>query len=330
VKDSENYWEVALSPAGVILSIFVKGQRQIVASDKRIRLRKGRTYSLQILDDGRDMSITVDGVAVTGCTLADDRFGQATSAGLSASEVHGATFSFFEAHPRSVPMAPEIDMGRPWEPGEGRILVTEDFEGAPCEFAGSIVASSGEQWHRVLGSGHFDRTGNRSVRVRADVRNPNPGRTAYAIDWKNPSFADVEVEIVPPGSGPGQNERSRGGLIFWQDEDNYLAISDYLDDWHVGKSVSSFFRLNGQEDLYKAVWSCVGDRLHWGIPHRFRVAFDGNRYAAFLDGEMVLYRALSDVDPSATPLAIRKIGLLANWEFGDDTGTVFRRLVAKG
>ena len=45
----------------------------------------------------------------------------------------------------------------------------------------------------------------------------------------------------------------------------------------------------------------------------------------FLNDETVLYRAFRDVYPDFKRLVIRKVGLVANWEFGTDTGSKFEQ-----
>jgi hypothetical protein len=73
----------------------------------------------------------------------------------------------------------------------------------------------------------------------------------------------------------------------------------------------------------------VGNRITWGKRFTLRVAFDGLHYMAYVDGEAVLYRALSDVYPGVRRLRIRHIGLAANWEWGNDTGSIFQRFTAR-
>jgi hypothetical protein len=327
-EDAGNHWGLSLTPAEAFLFVVIGGERHILAS-ARTGISSGAGDPVEISDDGHRIAVRIDGSPIFG-DIEDGRLAAAKGVGIQASGPGGVTMREFEAHPRTVQIPSVLRLGAPWEAQGGRTLVIDGFEGPARDFAGTTTSVGGKVWHRILGEGSLELTGERSIRVLADVSRPNPGRTAYAVDWDNPDFADVDVEIVPPGTGPGQNERCRGGLIYWQDEDNYLAISDYLDDWHVGKSVSSFFRLGGHEDLYQAVWSCVGSRLHWGVPHRFRCVFDGEHYSMFLDGELVLHRSLTDVDKNAKRLKIRKIGLLVNWEFGDDTGTRFRDFRASG
>jgi hypothetical protein len=59
------------------------------------------------------------------------------------------------------------------------------------------------------------------------------------------------------------------------------------------------------------------------------VCCDGERYLVFVNEEPVLYRAFRDVYPDVERLRIRKIGLLANWEFGNDTGSRFGQFRAR-
>jgi hypothetical protein len=51
-------------------------------------------------------------------------------------------------------------------------------------------------------------------------------------------------------------------------------------------------------------------------------------FTAFVDEEPVLCRALTDVYPQLSRLAIHRVGIVANWEWGNDTGTHFRYFAA--
>jgi hypothetical protein len=105
----------------------------------------------------------------------------------------------------------------------------------------------------------------------------------------------------------------------------------WLDDapGHDGSSVSLFFRSHGYERLYDAVWTNVGRKIFWGKPFTLRVAFDGSQLMTWLDDVPVLYRRTRDIYPTAPPVRINRVGLAANYEWGDDTGTEFRRFVAR-
>jgi hypothetical protein len=58
--------------------------------------------------------------------------------------------------------------------------------------------------------------------------------------------------------------------------------------------------------------------------------FDGDHFLVRIDGEPVLQRRLTDVYPRQRAMKITRIGLFTNWEWGTDTGTIFRDLVARG
>jgi hypothetical protein len=81
---------------------------------------------------------------------------------------------------------------------------------------------------------------------------------------------------------------------------------------------------------WDATWSNVGSRIRHGVPYVLRVVFDGERFLAFVDDLPVLYRALSDYRPSAQSLRIKAVGLVANWEWGDDSGSTFSNFTAYG
>jgi hypothetical protein len=48
----------------------------------------------------------------------------------------------------------------------------------------------------------------------------------------------------------------------------------------------------------------------------------------FLNGEPILYRALNDIYPEWKELKINRVGILVNWEWGNDTGSIFQNFIA--
>jgi hypothetical protein len=223
-----------------------------------------------------------------------------------------------------------------WSPrpaAEGR-TVTDAFEGVAGDLAGRTVSPDGPTWARVHGTGVFETDGAGRARVRASLEAPNPGRTAYCVPWDvEPGSGGVEVAatIVPPGTERGEGHQGRSGLVLWQDADNHLVVNHFIDDGSAGVSISAFLRTGGHEAMFDwdAVWSNVGTRVRWGVPFRLSVACDGHRFLCRVDGEPVLYRALTDYRTDAAPLGITAVGLVANWEWGDDTGTTFEGFSAR-
>lgn len=328
--DGANHWRVDLDRRGVVLTRVVAGEATTVAHSKEPRLRPGATHSLQVLDDGRTISVHLDGTLVFGRRFEDDALASATGVGFATGGIGTeVVLRDFEAHPRACRLPASLDMGAPWHRMGERMIVAEDFEGPERDLDGKPTTTGSLTWNRTVGVGNFRVTGEGRARIVGSVSKPNPGRTAYTLDWEHPEFADLEVEITPAGTAMGQEEHGLCGFIFWQDPENYVTLNIWRYDTYDGASISTFFQIDGFEDLYDAIWANVGNRVYWGKPCRLRVVFDGMHYMAFVDGVPVMYRALTDVYPDARRLKINRVGLLANWEWGDDTGSTFRQFRAR-
>jgi hypothetical protein len=328
-QDRDNYWCCRLNNQQLCLQLVETGQiKEIFVSEVKDISLNSITY-LQILDDGQELSIYLNGKLI-GDRLEDKRLATATGIGIAVYQASpDLSLDHFEAHPRTVTL-PHLDLGIPWW-REGtdiliQDLIQDDFQAGQGDLAGKTTSLGSQIWQKTIGKGFF-RVQSGLAQVEADVEHPNPGRTAYTVAWNNPSFADVSVTIVPPGQKRGQGEKGRGGLIFWQDRDNYIIINTWLDDFYEGESISCFFRLDGFEEIYDAVWSNIGQAIAFGQPYTLRVVFDGNNYTVQVNAQTVLYRALTDVYPWAEALQINRVGMVANWEWGNDTGSGFSEFV---
>jgi hypothetical protein len=116
---------------------------------------------------------------------------------------------------------------------------------------------------------------------------------------------------------PVPARRARGGLIFWQDTENYFIVNTWLDNSHDDQfkncgAVSTFFTFNGFEDVYDAIWTNLSDGIRQGRPCTLRVVCDGRQYRAYVDGKPVIYRAFDDVYPGVPPLRLNRIGIVAS------------------
>ena len=148
------------------------------------------------------------------------------------------------------------------------------------------------RWERTFGEGFIDVEGNATARVRASAAEPHPDRAFHTVAWDHPEFADLEVTISPPGTARGQRQYCRAGLVFWQDADNFLSFSCYLDDVYNGSSVALFTKRHGFEELYDAIWTMLANKIDWGKSFVLRIACDGENFIVYVDGEPVLQRAL--------------------------------------
>lgn len=290
----------------------------------------GSSNALQVRDDGHAVACSLNGRLLLE-TPDEGNFPQGAQVGLYYRQAGGACkLHSFEAHPQSLPIPAAFEFDPPLTLDGGQAVVWDDFNGRSGEvLEAHQPASGGPAWRRQFGVGTIELSGGSGALVRADALNPNPGRTIYTLPWQNPGFADLQASILAPGSARGQGEKGRAGLVFWQDPDNYILINTWLDDYAAGASISSFFRIHGFEEIYDAIWTNVGTRISWGQAYALRVVFDGLHYRAYVDQEAVLYRAMTDIYPNFQSLRINQVGLVANWEWGNDTGSRFTRFEAK-
>jgi hypothetical protein len=318
--DREEALEVRLDVTGARLCLSRGGRCEELARSRKSFGRADRPHAVQVLDDGSTLSVHVDGVTVLrhdmrgGDMPTGDRVGFAATGEVRLRDL--------EAHPDQVAAPGAAPPSWPAVPSGERVEIAERFDGPAGPLDGSVT-SGGLRWQRLLGQGRIDLIGGAGAKVRASPDDPNPGRTVYGLPWPHPGFVDVTAHFVPPGTARGQRHNGRAGIVLWQDEDNFVVVNVWLDDWLVGSSLSSFYRINGHEDMYDAVWTLTGLTINWGVPCTLRVRFDGWGFLASVDGRPVLYRAVRDVYPHAPRLRTNWIGIVANEEWGDDTGSVF-------
>ncbi len=317
-RDAENHFGVSLSQEGAALCITCGGRSDVLAQSSSACVRTGEQHSLQVRDDGARFSVFLDGESLFEST--DPRFGDAPGVGICA-EPCRHRLRFLEAHPRGVAVPEELRVAVPNVQRGSRTVLREEFAGPACALHGRPVERGAGRWRRALGVGEIEIADGGGARVRGSKTHPNPGRTLYLLDWNRSDYAELVLEATPPGWRRGQSEDGRTGVVFWQDEENYLVVSTWLHDGYGGASVSSFYCMDGFEDVFSAVWTNVGERITWGRRHELGVAFDGRKFVARLDGEAVLFRALSDVWPRWTDLRIHAVGIAVNWEWGNDTGS---------
>jgi hypothetical protein len=327
-QDDDNFWCIEVGHTQCQLSLREDGHWRRFPAVRDCRLVPNTLNSLQVVDDGKSFRLYLNAHLVYQSLFSDTRLSGGTGVGIRIERGEGRTrLRAFEAHPRAVKIPGMVGLDAAPVGDGSRVIVSDDFAGAPADLTEHATTVGGRRWTRDIGQGQIRLTGRSAARVLGSVERPCPGRTAYTIDWQNPKFADLAVTVTPPGTRTGVKEEGRAGLIFWQDARNYLILSAFIGDYPA-MSIAAFFQIDGFEELYDAVWSNVGNRMHLGVPHDFRVAFDGRRFVAFINDEPVLYRALRDVYPKCDEFRIHRVGITANWEWGNDTGSTFQDFVA--
>ena len=329
-KNASNYWKIELSPRSCAIICRIDGYSEVIICNEDIKASEDEYHRLQLLDDGIHIMGFLDGMPIANSWVSDDRLSDEKRTGISISNnlERAVLIRDFEAHPKSIDIPPILDPGPPWQRNGKQIVGLDDFSGEQCMLEGRITRVGGMHWHRLLGSGTFEINGSGEAIVTADVDTPCPDRTAYCLNWPYHDFVDISVRIILPGTERGQKHRCTAGFILFQDYQNYLIINIWRGDSYAGGSISSFFCFEGFEDIYDAVWTNVGNRVFYGCASDLRLCCDGKRYLSYLDEEAVLYRAFTDIYPNAKRLKIRKVGLVANWEWGRDTGSRFQNFKA--
>lgn len=325
--DKNNYWRLEVCERTCQIILVEGGIPQAIKSQEYQRLNENLPLRLQVLDDGSRLMAYVDGEPLSDAWITDTRLREATKVGIFHDDIalDNGIIRSFEAHPQQVKLPSALDMGEPWFRKGTDVIVADDFLEGKGDLDGRLTSVGGKCWRRIIGKGVIEVTGEGTAPVRGNRQKPCPGRTAYCVDWSHPDFVDMEVTITPPGSKRGEGQRTTAGFILYQDTMNYMTLNVYRSDYYPGGSVSTFFKFGGFEDVYDAIWSNVAGRVNYGKPLRLRLCCDGHRYLVFINDEAVLYRAFRDVYPDVDRLLIRKVGLVANWEFGNDTGSKFEQ-----
>ncbi|MFN0091977.1 MAG: hypothetical protein ACKVWR_17180, partial [Acidimicrobiales bacterium] len=330
-------WFLTLDRTRATLEHRQEGQVVLRREGETPRLPDPAGSSVQVLDDGEELRVSVNGEAVfDGPVPAGEPAASGVGLLLGPDLAWGAA-QRLEAHPRAVACPPELALsGRPTPSGR-EVLRRDEFDGEGV-LAGRAVGdaawecSMGAVEYRVEGGAAVVQARPRPGRLRRllAVLAPLGERSAYTVSWEKAELADLTARILPPGEGRGEGAASRAGLVFWQDRRNYVIVAAWLDDSYGGAAISQFMCLDGYEELYDVVWTNVGDRITWGRAFELRCSFDGDLVTTWLDGEPVLQRALTDVYPKADRLRIARVGVAGNWEFGWDTGSRFLSFEARG
>ena len=81
-QDQNNFWQLLLGASRCQISATINGVREVVAADERPCFVGRRPHSIQILDDGAQIGIAVDGRLLFGRRFIDRRLADATGSGI--------------------------------------------------------------------------------------------------------------------------------------------------------------------------------------------------------------------------------------------------------
>lgn len=330
MKDPFNYCVLTASCDGMTLSRVADGTWHTISEDRTTALSLHQPNSLQILDGFDQIGCFLDGTQLFGQFLDSADLADGTAVGLRFDgHAHSVAIRDFEAHPREV--APPFHLKTPTRPPRAgtKVVLADGYAGPAGDLAGRAPEVGAGTWERTKGRGRFTVRQEGGLQVSGSAAQPHPNRTLYTLPWAHSTFCDLAVTVTPPSSSGSEEQRTRAGIVFWQDPRNFLTISPWQNDTYPGSSISVFPKRHGFEELYDAVWTNVGTTIALARPFHLRCQFDGDSFFILLNGEPIMERALSDLYPDDPPLSINRVGLATNWEWGNDTGSVFGDFVAR-
>ena len=169
-QDKDNYWGLSIGAEQCQLQIWQGRVSQSIAISKKYHLQANTIHSLQILDDGQEFGLYLDGKLLFGQNFADTRLDNGNGVGLGAVEANsGQYFLSFEAHGLNIPIPTELDCGSPWTAKGTKVVINDNFDtGILGDLDGKTTnIGNGCTWCKETGRGKIELTGKGRVKVKA-------------------------------------------------------------------------------------------------------------------------------------------------------------------
>ena len=222
----------------------------------------------------------------------------------------------FEAHDFNIPLPAALRIGGPFAAEGSTTVATEDFAGVTADLDGKVTTTGALTWRAEEGRIDLDGSGS-AIWVSGDP--------IYTIPWSSPGFADLQAEITPPGAGYGAGDNCFAGLVCFEDADNWIASRIRVGDDQVNSSeVEIIYCLAASSSVVSRI--AMQTELAHGDQDTFRITFNGIDFNAYVDGEVVAYRSLTDLNPAYTALTINRVGIYAD---SIDNGSLWDNFIAK-
>lgn len=312
--DVNNRWIAGFDTTQFRIFRTVAGVSTEINTSGSYKFTANSTHYVQVVDDGDRYTVFLDGVLVW--TGTDTTHGNATGCGILLSNTGDLWVQNFEAHPLAVAIPNILQILTPFDQDGTTTLATENFTGASADLDGKTTTTGALTWRADTGRIDLDGGGS-AARVS--------GAPIYTIPWSDTDFADLQVQITPPGTDYGQSEAGLCGLIFWQDAANYLLARFYITDDQVDATEIEIIYTRAGDGVVERRVS-FGTEITHGQAGVLRAVCTGTKFLIHLDGEPVISSRLIDIKPSYPTLTINRVGIYAA---SQDTGSLFDDFVAK-
>lgn len=318
--DPDNNWLLYGSGSLVALRKRIAGVSTVVATTGATTFTPNATHTLQVVDDGSKMHCFLDDAEIPGSGgFTDSALASEIGVGIYVANVSTTRIADFESHARAIAIPDVALLGAPFERQGSTSVATEDFTGDAGDLDGKTTATGGLTWRKDL-TGVVALTGAGTALYTV----ASNATAYYTFPWANPTFADLQVGMTPPGAGYGNGEDGLAGVLFWQDANNWLIGRVYLTDAQVGNSEYEIVNCtSGTSSVIRR--AAMATTIAHGVPVTVRMSFDGDRFCLWHGGtEPVI--AWSLTNENKPQIAINRVGIYADT---DNTGTAFDDFVAR-
>ncbi len=319
-QDIDNNWMLYGNASLIGLRKRISGVDSTISTTGAYKFSPNSTHTLQVIDDGLTLHCYLDDQEVPGVGgFADSALASATGVGIYAANVSTSRIYDIESHARAITIPDVALLGAPWERQGSTSVATEDFTGSAGDLDAKTTATGGLTWRKDL-AGVIALTGSGTALYTV----ASNATAYYTLPWANPTFADLQVGMTPPGAGYGNGDDGLAGVLFWQDANNWIIGRVYLSDAQVGNSeYEVVYCLAGTGSIIRR--AAMATSIAHGVAMTIRMSFDGNRFVVWHGGtEPVI--AWSVVNEAGSPLTINRVGIYADTY---NTGTVFDNFVAR-
>ena len=256
----------------------------------------------------------------------------ASNTGIEAflSDANTARIKILEFHPRSMTMPTELQtLGSviaDWPALGTTTVIADTFTGSAGALEGTTTSTGSATWARTLSQNAAALKLNGSGKAHRDTSVAENAVILYTVPWSSTTFADVSVDSTPPGTVYGAGDNARGGVLCWQDANNWLGARLYVDDSQVDSAeIEIYYVYNGAAaDVLRRV--NFGTEINHGVTSTIRLVTDGDKFVCYLGTEPVFTWKISWTHASHAAWSINKVGLFCAT---NDNGSTFDSFVAK-
>jgi len=323
IVDASNYWLFFSNGTAITLRRVIAGAEVSIQSTGAAHFNANSTHVLQVIDDGTRIRTYLDQAewpSVGGTS--DTTHAAGTGVGYRQWQNTASNYAKdFEAHPRTITIPSPLSLvGAPYETLGATTVATETFAGGAADLVGLTTTTGGLTWARTFGTKTVSRDGAGNGSVGAAGTS-----SGYTVPWSSTAFADLSLDVTPPGASYGSGNNSHTGVLMYQDANTWLATYPRVnDDQPTAAEIEVAYTVGGVTTVVKRV--NFGTVINHGVTTTIRMTCDGDNVIIYRGTEAAICFAITDLSASYTALTINRVG---TYQTAQDTGSTLDNFVAK-